>query len=62
MLTERFQIADPQRLPFALTLAVEAADALIKLAFRRPGGDEQILGEAAGQEYRSAIEESAALS
>ena len=42
VLTERFGIADPQRLRFALTLAVEAADALIKLAFRRdPEGDER---------------------
>lgn len=64
VLTERFQVADPQRLRFALTLAVEAADALIKLAFRRdPGGDEQILGEAKTlvREYlQRHIEESAA--
>jgi len=47
VLTERFQIADPQKLRFALTLAVEAADALIKLAFRRDSnGDERILAEA----------------
>ena len=40
-------LADPERLRFALTIAVEAADALIKLAFRRePEGDEAVLAEA----------------
>jgi AcrR family transcriptional regulator len=39
--------ADTQRLRFALIIAVEAADALIKLAFRRdPEGDETVLAEA----------------
>jgi len=38
---------DVSRLRFALTIAVEAADALIKLAFRRdPDGDEAVLTEA----------------
>lgn len=47
VLTERFGLADPKRLRFALTLAVEAADALIKLAFRRDReGDERVLAEA----------------
>jgi len=47
VLTERFGLADPERLRFALTLAVEAADALIKLAFRRNReGDERVLAEA----------------
>lgn len=47
VLTERFQLGDPERLRFSLTLAVEAADALIKLAFRRDrNGDERILAEA----------------
>lgn len=47
VLTERFGLADPERLRFALTLAVEAADALIKLAFRRDReGDERVLAEA----------------
>jgi AcrR family transcriptional regulator len=40
-------LADEERLRFALTIAVEAADALIKLAFRRdPEGDESVLVEA----------------
>jgi AcrR family transcriptional regulator len=40
-------LADAERLRFALTIAVEAADALIKLAFRRdPEGDETVLAEA----------------
>jgi AcrR family transcriptional regulator len=40
-------VTDPQRLRFALTIAVEAADALIKLAFRRaPEGDGAVLAEA----------------
>lgn len=38
---------DTSRLRFALVIAVEAADALIKLAFRRhPDGDESVLREA----------------
>jgi AcrR family transcriptional regulator len=40
-------VTDAQRLRFALTIAVEAADALTKLAFRRdPEGDEAVLVEA----------------
>ncbi|MEV6931659.1 TetR/AcrR family transcriptional regulator [Dactylosporangium sp. NPDC051485] len=47
LLTERFGIDDPQRLQFVLAIAVEAADALIKLAFRRSiDGDAVVLGEA----------------
>ena len=40
-------MAGRARLRFALAIAVEAADALIKLAFRRdPDGDEAVLAEA----------------
>ncbi|SCL17417.1 transcriptional regulator, TetR family [Micromonospora rhizosphaerae] len=47
VLTERFGMADEPRLRFCLEIAVEAADALIKLAFRRqPEGDERVLAEA----------------
>jgi AcrR family transcriptional regulator len=47
VLVEQFQIADEGRLRFALEIAVEAADALIKLAFRRQNdGDERVLAEA----------------
>jgi AcrR family transcriptional regulator len=47
VLVERFGIADGPPLRFALEIAVEAADALIKLAFRRdPDGDERVLAEA----------------
>lgn len=48
VLVEQFGIADTPRLRFVLEIAVEAADALIKLAFRRnpPDGDEQVLVEA----------------
>ena len=47
LLVEQFAVPDTARLWFALTIAVEAADALIKLAFRRdPEGDEQVLTEA----------------
>ncbi|MFF5072108.1 TetR family transcriptional regulator [Micromonospora olivasterospora] len=47
VLTERFGMADEPRLRFCLEIAVEAADALIKLAFRRkPEGDEEVLAEA----------------
>ena len=47
VLVEQFQVADHGRLRFALEVAVEAADALIKLAFRRqPEGDEAVLNEA----------------
>ncbi|MEV0939416.1 MULTISPECIES: TetR/AcrR family transcriptional regulator [Micromonospora] len=47
VLTERFGMADEPRLRFCLEIAVEAADALIKLAFRRKQeGDERVLAEA----------------
>jgi AcrR family transcriptional regulator len=47
LLVERFMLGDRARLGFALQIAVEAADALIKLAFRRAQyGDEAVLDEA----------------
>ena len=47
LLVEQFHMADEPRLRFALQIAVEAADALIKLAFRRQSdGDDQVLAEA----------------
>lgn len=47
VLIDQFQVADHGRLRFALEIAVEAADALIKLAFRRQvDGDETVLTEA----------------
>lgn len=47
VLVGQFGVADTPRLRFALQIAVEAADALIKLAFRRePDGDDRVLGEA----------------
>ncbi|WP_329018025.1 TetR family transcriptional regulator [Micromonospora rifamycinica] len=47
VLTERFGMTDEPRLRFCLEIAVEAADALIKLAFRRKQeGDERVLAEA----------------
>lgn len=47
VLVEQFGVAETQRLRFAMEIAVEAADALIKLAFRRdPDGDDTVLGEA----------------
>ncbi|MFC4020970.1 TetR family transcriptional regulator [Micromonospora sp. GCM10011542] len=47
VLTERFGLNDVPKLRFVLEIAVEAADALIKLAFRRqPEGDERVLAEA----------------
>jgi AcrR family transcriptional regulator len=47
LLVEQFGILDSTRLRFALEVAVEAADALIKLAFRRdPDGDAAVLAEA----------------
>ena len=47
VLVEQFGTTDAPRLRFALEIAVEAADALIKLAFRRdPEGDEKVLAEA----------------
>ena len=49
LLVEQFQLMDRVRLRFALQIAVEAADALIKLAFRREvTGDEAVIGEAKG--------------
>ncbi len=47
ILVEQFSVPDRGRLRFVLQIAVEASDALIKLAFRRyPGGDDQVLAEA----------------
>jgi len=47
LLVERFGVAEGERLRFALQIAVEAADSLIKLAFRRdPNGDDSVLYEA----------------
>ncbi|MEU9510453.1 TetR family transcriptional regulator [Micromonospora sp. NPDC048170] len=47
VLAERFGLTDVPDLRFHLEIAVEAADALIKLAFRRlPEGDERVLVEA----------------
>lgn len=47
LLVTQFDMTNEPRLTFALSMAVEMADALIKSAFRRePDGDEQILGEA----------------
>lgn len=47
VLVEQFSITDTPSLRFALEIAVEAADALIKLAFRRdPEGDDRVLVEA----------------
>ncbi|MGC4804784.1 TetR family transcriptional regulator [Micromonospora sp. DT233] len=47
VLIERFGMVDEPRLRFCLEVAVEVADALIKLAFRRSAeGDERVLAEA----------------
>lgn len=47
LLVSRFGITAGQCLEFALAIAVETADALIKMAFRRhPDGDAVVLGEA----------------
>lgn len=47
LLVESFGLTDEARLYFSLAIAVEMADALIKLAFRRdPEGDERVLTEA----------------
>lgn len=47
LLAARFEGLDAVRLRFALTVAIEAADALVKLAFRAdPGGDDRVLIEA----------------
>jgi len=46
LLVEQFQLIDRVRLRFALEISVEAADALIKLAFRRDTtGDEAVIVE-----------------
>jgi AcrR family transcriptional regulator len=47
VLVSGFGLADEPNLSFSLTIAVEIADSLIKLAFRlRPDGDEAVLVEA----------------
>lgn len=47
MLVERLDVPDTPRMRFALRVAVEVADALTTLAFRRqPDGDGRMLGEA----------------
>jgi AcrR family transcriptional regulator len=47
LLIDQFQLLDRARLRFALLISVEAADALIKLAFRRDvAGDDAVLIEA----------------
>lgn len=47
LFVDRLGIARSPRLSFTLEVAIEAADALIKLAFRRdPEGDEAVLAEA----------------
>jgi hypothetical protein len=47
LLIDQFQLLDRARLRFALQISVEAADALIKLAFRREvTGDNEVLTEA----------------
>jgi AcrR family transcriptional regulator len=47
LLVERFGITPGDRLEFALNIAVETADALIKMAFRRdPDGDPRVIDEA----------------
>jgi AcrR family transcriptional regulator len=47
LLVDQFGIAAGERLEFTLAIAVEAADALIKMAFRRdPDGDPAVLDEA----------------
>jgi hypothetical protein len=47
VLVGAFGVPENDRLLFSLAIAVEMADGLIKLAFRRdPDGDEQVLSEA----------------
>lgn len=47
VLTNQPDVPDTPRVRLALAVAMEATDALVKLAFRRdPRGDEQVLGEA----------------
>ena len=49
LLVQRFEVTAGARLEFVLAIAVEAGDALIKLAFRRsPDGDPAVLDEAKG--------------
>jgi AcrR family transcriptional regulator len=46
LLVDQFQVLDRARLRFALQISVEAADALIKLAFRHDqSGDPRVLAE-----------------
>ncbi|GID13696.1 TetR family transcriptional regulator [Actinocatenispora rupis] len=47
LLVRQFELTADERLDFALTVAVETGDALIKLAFRRaPDGDPGVIAEA----------------
>jgi AcrR family transcriptional regulator len=47
LLNDNFSLPADDRITFALTIAVEAGDALIKLAFRRdPEGDQAVLAQA----------------
>lgn len=47
LLVARYELPDTSELRFAFAIAVEAADALIKFAFRRdPAGDAAVLAEA----------------
>lgn len=49
LLVEQFDVANGPLLDFVMAIAVEAGDALIKLAFRRdPNGDPDVLSEAKG--------------
>lgn len=46
LLVQRYHLGNPERVAFALAIAVETADALINLAFRRdPDGDVAVLDE-----------------
>jgi AcrR family transcriptional regulator len=46
LLVQRYDLGNPERVGFALAIAVETADALINLAFRRdPDGDVAVLDE-----------------
>jgi Tetracyclin repressor-like, C-terminal domain len=47
MVVDMFGVADSAELARVLTISVEAADAVLKLAFRRdPSGDPEIVAEA----------------
>jgi AcrR family transcriptional regulator len=49
LLVEKLEMPSGPKLDFALMIAVESADALIKLAFRRdPAGDPRVLAESKG--------------